>query len=148
MTTALLTYDETMSGERVAGPTLSLPATRITLRDLIRARVYEETKEYNRRMQESAAKLRERAAYRVQPAATEVALNGAVLVARPSSTVTIRPVKLLDWEEQAQRALVDFGRNRYFVLVGDRQVETLDEQIELYAGAEVTFLRLIPLAGG
>ena len=41
-----------------------------------------------------------------------------------------------------------FGRNGFVVLVDDRQVEELDEDIELALGTEVTFLKLVPLVGG
>ncbi|MFI8289098.1 hypothetical protein EAO71_29805 [Streptomyces sp. ms191] len=46
------------------------------------------------------------------------------------------------------RAVAAFGRNGFLVLVGDRQVEELDETVELDRDTEVTFLRLVPLAGG
>ncbi|MET9622423.1 hypothetical protein ABZZ37_16900 [Streptomyces sp. NPDC006464] len=46
------------------------------------------------------------------------------------------------------RAVAAFGRNGFLVLVGDRQVEELDETVELGRDTEVTFLRLVPLAGG
>ncbi|WP_329118302.1 hypothetical protein [Streptomyces sp. NBC_01465] len=53
-----------------------------------------------------------------------------------------------DPERQFERALTAFGRNGFVVLVGERQVEELDEEIELPAGTEVTFLKLVPLVGG
>ncbi|MEU4695315.1 hypothetical protein [Actinoplanes sp. NPDC023714] len=46
-----------------------------------------------------------------------------------------------------QRAVESFSRNGFVVLVGGRQVEDLDETVDLSGGAEVTFLRLVPLAG-
>ncbi|BBH68072.1 hypothetical protein ACTI_47570 [Actinoplanes sp. OR16] len=47
-----------------------------------------------------------------------------------------------------QRAVDSFSRNGFVVLVGGRQIEDLDEVVDLSGGAEVTFLRLVPLAGG
>jgi hypothetical protein len=35
----------------------------------------------------------------------------------------------LDWEEQYRRALDAFARNSFFVLVGDRRAESLNEEI-------------------
>jgi hypothetical protein len=41
-----------------------------------------------------------------------------------------------------------FTRGRYYILVDNRQAESLDEEVELAATAEVTFLLLTPLKGG
>ena len=54
----------------------------------------------------------------------------------------------IDWEAQYERALAAFARNGFFVLVGDRQVEDLDEEIELKVHTEVSFVKLVPLVGG
>ncbi|CCK27928.1 hypothetical protein BN159_3549 [Streptomyces davaonensis JCM 4913] len=51
-------------------------------------------------------------------------------------------------EEDRRLALKAFTANGLIVLVGDRQVTDLDEEVDLTADTEVTFLRLIPLAGG
>lgn len=45
-------------------------------------------------------------------------------------------------------ALRAFVRNGFVMLVGERQIEDLDEVVELAADTEVTFLKLIALAGG
>ncbi|MEV6397815.1 hypothetical protein AB0M39_24090 [Streptomyces sp. NPDC051907] len=47
-----------------------------------------------------------------------------------------------------EHALAAFGRNGFLVLVGDRQIAELDQEVELADAAEVAFLRLVPLAGG
>ena len=52
------------------------------------------------------------------------------------------------WEKQADKALESFGRNGFFVLVGDRQVTDLDSTLELSADTDIRFIRLVPLAGG
>ena len=54
----------------------------------------------------------------------------------------------LDWEQQADRAIEAFGRNGFFVLVDDRQVTELDEELELTADTDIRFVRLIQLVGG
>jgi hypothetical protein len=41
-----------------------------------------------------------------------------------------------------------FRRNGFVVLVDERQVEDLDEVVDLFAGSVVTFLKLVPLVGG
>lgn len=47
-----------------------------------------------------------------------------------------------------ERAVEAFGRNGFLVLVGDRQIEELDQQLEIGSATEVTFLKLVPLVGG
>jgi hypothetical protein len=54
----------------------------------------------------------------------------------------------LDWEQEADRAIDAFGRNGFFVLVDDRQVTELDEELELTADSDIRFVRLVQLAGG
>ncbi|MET8551851.1 hypothetical protein [Micromonospora zamorensis] len=53
-----------------------------------------------------------------------------------------------DPEERTRVALEGFVRNRFVVLVDDRQVTALDEKVRLHAGSRVTFLKLVPLVGG
>ncbi len=53
-----------------------------------------------------------------------------------------------DWERQADRAIEAFGRNGFFVLVDDRQVTELDEELELTADSDIRFVRLVQLVGG
>jgi len=47
-----------------------------------------------------------------------------------------------------EHAIEAFGRNGFVVLVGDRQIEELDQELELASATEVTFLKLVPLVGG
>lgn len=54
----------------------------------------------------------------------------------------------LDWEQQSERAIEAFGRNGFFVLVDDRQMTELDEELELTADTDIRFVRLIQLVGG
>jgi hypothetical protein len=54
----------------------------------------------------------------------------------------------LDWEQQADRAIEAFGRNGFFVLIDDRQVTELNEELELTADSDIRFVRLVQLVGG
>jgi hypothetical protein len=111
--------------------TLEFLDERVTARELIRARVYQEVTEFN------AA----RAPYfrgLVQPRDSQRTRYGFALRAR-------RP---LDWREQYERALDAFAGNGFILLVDERQVESLDEEIDLRHDSSVTFLRLMPLVGG
>lgn len=74
----------------------------------------------------------------VQPSETEHTLNG----------YRLRTPRTIDWEEQYRGALEAFESNGFFILVGDRQVEALDEEFSVGVETEVQFVKLMPLVGG
>ncbi|HEX8492123.1 MAG TPA: hypothetical protein VF658_04720 [Pyrinomonadaceae bacterium] len=111
--------------------TLDLMTERVTARELLRERVRHEVEEYNARQPEYFRGL-------VQPVDAEKTLNG----------YRLRTKRQLDWEEQLDKALEAFDRYRFILLVDDRQVEALDEVIEITPETSVTFLKLVPLVGG
>ena len=123
--------DETTSGSRSDGWGLEIAEERLSVRELIRRRVFQEVAEYNARTPEVFQGL-------VQPEDTERVLNGYAL----------RTPRRIDPEKQTELALRAFAGNGFLVLVGDRQVTELDEEIDLVLGTEVTFLKLVPLVGG
>lgn len=125
-------YDETLTGERTPALRLSLLTSHLTLRELIRRRTYEEVQEHN------AAPAQRPFRGLVTPTDAERALNGDKVPAK----------RQIAWEKQYERALDAFGRNGFFVLVGDRQVENLDDEIELKLDTVVSFVKLVPLVGG
>lgn len=127
-------YDETLSGERTPALRLSLLTSRMTLRELIRRRIYEEVQEHN------AAPAAHPFRGLVTPTDAERALNG--------DKDTPPTKKRVDWEAQYARALDAFRRNGFFVLVGDRQMEDLDDEIELKLDTVISFVKLVPLVGG
>ena len=130
--------DETTLGRTGEAQALEFATERISVRELIRGRVYQEVREYNARRALKAAMLVPAAEGEVVPTATERLLNGDPRPAR----------QRLDWEQQYARALRAFERGAYLILVDDRQVEGLDEEIALEADTQIAFLRLVPLAGG
>jgi hypothetical protein len=54
----------------------------------------------------------------------------------------------IDAAVQIERALQAFERNGFFVLVGDKQVENLNDEIELGFKTSISFVKLVPLVGG
>jgi hypothetical protein len=124
-------YDETTSGDRTHELTLELLNERVTVRELIRSRVYQEVTEYNARLPEYFHGL-------VQPTDAERVLNG----------YRVREPRKLDWEAQYQKAIQAFQGNGFMILVDDRQVDELDAEVELRYDTTVTFLKLVPLVGG
>lgn len=129
--TTLLIHDETTSGQKTNSFTLDCLTERMTVRELIRARIYQEVQDYNQKAPEYFRGL-------VEPTQAERTLNGFKLKAN----------RQIDWQEQFQRACEAFGRNRFFVLVGDKQAATLDEEFEVKVDTEVSFVKLVPLVGG
>ncbi|WP_369273004.1 hypothetical protein AB5J55_26340 [Streptomyces sp. R11] len=123
--------DETTSGGRSDGWGLEIAEERLTVRELIRRRVFQEVAEYNARTPEVFQGL-------VQPTDAERALNGRA----------VRTRRRTDPEAQTEQALKAFAGNGFLVLVGDRQVTDLDDEIELGRDTEITFLKLVPLVGG
>ena len=51
-------------------------------------------------------------------------------------------------ERNIARALKAFRNNGFVLLVDDRQIDDLDDEVELDRHSVVTFLRLTPLVGG
>lgn len=126
----------TISDERPAGGVidsfvLEVPAPRISVRELIEYRVQDEVRRHNANLQVPFRGL-------VQPRPEEVELNGP----RDSGR---RPV---DWRRQVEVAVEAFLHNGFFILVGERQVDGLDEEIDLETIDTATFIRLVPLVGG
>lgn len=121
MSTQLQICDTTTSGTQQPLFRLTVPTERITVSDLIRCRVYQEVMDYNQHQPEYFRSL-------VQP-------------------VEAQP-RQLDWQQQADLAIAAFLNNRFLILVGDRQVSELNEEIDVLPDQVVTFLRLVPLVGG
>ena len=134
MSATLLIRDETTAGEPVHEFPLEFPSEHITVRDVIRERVYQEVSEYNFRSRREGGLFQGL----VQPTDAERTLNG----------FKVPKGRDIDWEAQFARAIDAFGRNGFFILVDDRQAETLDEAIVIGAGTQVSFVKLTPLVGG
>jgi hypothetical protein len=134
MTTTLKIRDETtfsLGGDDDRGFTLDLPEERITVQELIRARVYREVSDYNLDQPEYFRGL-------IQPSDAERSLNG----------FKMRRGQRIDPEKQFELAKRAFYTNGFILLVDDRQVDDLDEEIEIRPDTTVTFLKLVPLVGG
>jgi hypothetical protein len=133
MQTQIMVRDEITS--RLGRPefvfTLSLPAERLTVRDLIRARVLHEVQAYNAKQAEHFYGL-------VQPVGAERTARGYRL-AQP------RPI---DAAEQCAQAVAAFEQNGFVLLLDDRQVDDLEAVVEVAPETSVTFLKLVPLVGG
>jgi len=132
MEAALKIVDETTSGEVIRETTLHLARERISVRELIERRVHDEVERFNAEQQGTLFR------GLVQPTDTEAELNG----------YRLRKRRRLDADEQCAKALEAFQRNGFFLLVGDRQVDSLDEEISVGPDVVVGFVKLVPLVGG
>ncbi|OLT35766.1 hypothetical protein BJF79_31915 [Actinomadura sp. CNU-125] len=123
--------DETATGAPVAEFAVAGLPGRMTVRELIRLRVREEVARHNARPSDRFAGL-------VRPDDAEAEQNG----------YRLREPRRLDWERQADIAERAFLGNGFVMLAGDRQVDDLDEEIDLTADPDLVFIKLVPLAGG
>ncbi|MEV4350419.1 hypothetical protein AB0J83_38680 [Actinoplanes sp. NPDC049596] len=112
--------DETMAGRAITEWVLPGLPERISARELVRLRVREEVGRHN---------------------AAPALFAGLV---RPSDPGRTR----LDWEAQADAACAGFARNAFVMIAGDRQIEDLDEVVDLERAHAVAFIKLTPLVGG
>jgi hypothetical protein len=122
--------DESTDGKRLNESVVEFLTETVTVEELIRSRVYQEVQDYNLKKTEKFRGL-------VDPAADRTAKG-----------------RDIDWRAQYETACEAFRQNRVLILVDDRQVERLDETIQLRPaigdrpGTSVAFLKLTPLVGG
>jgi len=130
MSIGVTVRDETTSGDLLQELELQLVSERLTVAELIRSRVEAEVRTHHASSDTTP--------YRglVQPESHEQRLNST------------RPPKRIDPERQVEVALDAFSRGRVLVLVDDRQVTELADEVVLRPGSAVTFLKLTPLVGG
>jgi hypothetical protein len=116
---------------------LDLPAGPVPLRRLLAAVVRAEVAAFQ-------ARAEQRSFVRVL---TERSLavaveQGAVRTGGDDPAADVRP------DDAVRTALLAFTDGLYHVFADDRQVEELDEVLEVRPGLRLLFLRLVPLAGG
>jgi hypothetical protein len=103
----------------------------ITVRELIRSRIFQEVETYNQQLPKSFHLF-------VQPNDAKRKLNG----------YQMKKPRLIDSQAQYELALQAFENNGFLILAGDWQVGGLEDEIRLHPGTEVTFLKLAPIFGG
>ncbi|MEE8303992.1 MAG: hypothetical protein V3S24_16340, partial [Candidatus Tectomicrobia bacterium] len=108
MVATLTIYDETTSGQTINELTLDFLTEQITVRELIRSRVYQEVQDYN---------VQQGGYFRglIQPTDAEQTLNG----------FKMKQVRLIDWQKQYAKAIEAFEGNRIIILIDDKQAASL-----------------------
>lgn len=130
--TALLIRDEALSGETQQEFSLDFLTEHITVRELIRSRVYQEVRDFNVR------KSRNGFCGLVTPTDAERTLKG----------VRLKHLQEINWQEQFEQAVAGFEQGRMLILINDQQAQSLEEQIEVRPDTIVTFVKLTLLVGG
>ena len=123
--------DRTGAGKIIGEMNISLKTNRVTVKEIIEARVVAEVETYNAKLPEYFNGL-------VQPTDAEKTLNGYKMKQR----------KKVDAEKQVYVALDAFQKNGYFVLVDNFQADTLEQEIMITPQTQISFLKLTPLVGG
>ena len=132
METTLITIkDETSGGNVLNEIQIPVKDKRLTVKDIIEARVEYEVKRYNEKLPEYFLGL-------VQPSHAEKTLNG----------YRMRERKKVDVEKQIYIALDAYQKNGYFVLVDDKQADSLDQEVIIQSSTVISFVKLTPLIGG
>jgi hypothetical protein len=128
--------DESPAGQSLHEMALEFLSERITVRELLRERVHHEVREFNRH--------EDMVVFNglVQPDDTEQVLNGR----RPE--YRLKRHRVIDWESQFAHAMSAFEKNGFFVLIDERQAESLDQEFVIGPATSVTFVKLVPLVGG
>jgi len=127
----ILISDELLNGTVTNQFEIQLEADTLTVEELITKRVSLEIESYNKRLPTYFNGL-------VEPKDAERTLNGYKLKAK----------QLIDTEKQVYIALNAFQKNGFFILVDDKQLEELNQQVTLKSTSKISFVKLTPLIGG
>ncbi len=125
---AVKVTDKTHSGDILSESMIELFTEIVTVKQLIHSRVTQEVEKLD---------------YKCK--ADTVKLCGEELLI---SEFQLGSKKELDLEKCQKAAIHAFQSNNYFLLIDNKQVTCLEEAILVSSTTEITFLKLIPLAGG
>ena len=78
----------------------------------------------------------------MQPTDAERVLNG-----KPTE-YRLKTHRAIEWKSQFEKAIEAFDRNGFFVLIDDKQAESLDQEFVIGHGTLVSFVKLTLLVGG
>lgn len=123
--------DQTIGGDDINTINLEFKENVITVKDMIMSRVKKEVEIYN-------SKVTTRYTGLVIPDKVVKLLNKRTNLEQNK----------VDFEKQSYIALDGFINNQFFVIVNDKQAESLDEEINLSKVREIEFIKLTPLVGG
>ena len=109
---------------------LDVLTERLSVRELIQSRIFQEVDDYNARHPHSFRGL-------IQPAARDRATRRHDCF-----------LGAIDKQKQFESACEAFEAGRLVILIGDAQADDLDDEFDVQPGTAVTFLRLTLIVGG
>lgn len=127
----IMIKDETFAGKILNEIEIALSKERVSVKEIIEARVLAEVEAYNNKVPQYFNGL-------VQPTDSEATINGYKLSNK----------KKVDGEKQVFTALNAFQRNGYFILIDNIQAENIEDEVLLTKDSKVSFVKLTPLVGG
>jgi hypothetical protein len=135
MPLTLTVLDETASGRVYQEVPLEFPCEKITVRELIRQRVYQEVRDFNLRQEQVFRGL-------VQPTDAERVLNGAV------DEYHLKEHRQIEWKPQFEIALEAFNHAGFLVLIDDKRAASLEQEFVIGPKTQVSFVKLTIIIGG
>jgi hypothetical protein len=136
MSVTVTIRDESMAGNLLSERPLEFPSERITVRELIRERVYQEVQDFNRAQSESVFR------GLVQPTDAERILNGE------RAEFHMKQLREIDWKQQFEKATEAFEQSGFLILIDQKQAGRLDQEFTISPSTEVSFVKLTMLVGG
>jgi len=124
--------DETLTGKIINEIEIQFNNETISVKDLIKLRVITEVDSYNKKQLGYFNGL-------IRPNETEITLNGYKLKNKS---------KKIDLEKQVYLALDAFTKNTFIIIVNDKQMDNLNQEVKLSNDLNVSFIKLTPLVGG
>ena len=132
MPTTVTIHDQTPAGDRTHSFTLDFLTEHVTVRQLIRSRVYQEVQDHN------ANKKAKTFHGLVQPTDTEVTPKG----------FKMNKPRDINWKTQFEKALEAFQKNAFHILLDGQHLKRLDDEVDLKPNAQITFVKHSPIIGG
>jgi hypothetical protein len=128
--------DESPTGKSLHEMSLEFLTERITVRELLRERVHHEVREFNRH--------RDQVVFNglVQPT------NAELVLSEGRAQCQLKKHQIIDWEVQFAHAVEAFSGNGFFILIDNKQAESLDQEFIIGLETSVIFVKLVPLVGG
>jgi hypothetical protein len=128
---SVLVKDETTGGKTIHSVAIELPASLVTVGEIIERRVAAEVDTYNKKRDKNYYGL-------IQPDDAEITANG----------FRLHKFRQIDAKKQIEIAKDAFLNNGFFILIDNIQAESLEQTFVLHHQSEISFVKLTPLVGG
>lgn len=127
----IIIHDETQSGCILNQVKLKVSKHRITVKELIKLRIFQEAEEFNAKRSSHYSGL-------VRPDHAKPVLSGFQL----------DPSYRIDPQKQYYIAMDAFKRQGFFVMVDEEKIDDPEYAIAIRSCPRISFLKLVPVVGG